>query len=409
MRVLAVNSPTNFFSKVVFAIVLVASPIVWAMGASAPQVLDKPPALEPDAMMKLQELMDDPSSFIGIEILEAEGTKELESSFGHSLLRLVDNDGDSFNDVVFNFYPVMENEAGEPEEGGTSIKAFVDYFQLGVEMNTLNVMALRYAQYWNRELYRLPILSTPENRRLLLLDLEKLINDPELRGHYTAMTNNCIGVILKAFQRSGFPSAGAKTFLPQDVKKYFRKVGLAPYNETTIIKADAQLAKAQKNIDKAQKLAEQGRLEEATKVLTLENAWRALVLKERNEIPDAFYLLIIQKTFEAENTKTIRDSVFGLSPLDSILYSICNSKDCAQKQMKLLSSKMSINYPKAKNQKEMVKIMRGDFFDEKPMLRTRSSGRSHNLQKKVASKFVEWVGLRDAIELHYDLLYKAAR
>lgn len=373
-----------------------------------PQTLDEEPVLDPDAMMKLEELMNHPQNFIGIEIIEAQGTKELESLFGHSVIRLVDNDGDAFNDVVFNFYPVMKTEDGETVEG-TSLNAFREHFQLGVEMNTFQNIGLRYLKHYGREMYRVPVLSTPENRRKLLLDIEQVINDAELRGHYTALGNNCLGVIYQALKRSGFPTPSRHSFLPADVQGYFRGVGLAPYPEATMLTADAIMARYSHNLDQAEDLVMKEKLEEAFEKLSVEGAWVALALKERHEIRDELYELILRKTFETEGSLKIRDRMFGAAAMSPMLYSLCASRECARDQMKVLKPAMKFVAPKAKNARQMVEIMRGEFVDEKPLRRSRTPRRSHNFHKKVASKFVEWHGLRDAIEYHYELLYREAR
>jgi len=399
---------SKIWNLAVFSALLLSLPLLAGGANPPPQTLDEEPVIEQDAISKLKELMDEPERFIGIEILEAQGTKELESFFGHSVIRLVDNDGDAFNDIVFNFYPVMKTEEGEEVEG-TSFKAFIKHYQLGVEMNTFQNIGLRYIKHYGRELYRVPVLSTPENRRKLLLDIEKVINDPELRGHYTAMGNNCLGVILDALRRSGFPTPSRHSFLPAGTRSYFKDVGLSPYPETTVYTADALLAKHAQNLDQAESLLMQEKFEKALNTLSVESAWVALSLKERHEIPDDFYEMILRKTFETEGSVRIRDRMFGAAALDPMLYSLCSSMECASAQMQTLRPKMKIIAPKAKDTKQMVKMMRGEFVDEKPLRRVRTPQRSHNLHKKVASKFVEWHDLRDDIELHYELLYKAAR
>lgn len=381
----------------------------FAKGAYAPQELKDRPFIVPEALERLQQLMDEPESFIGIELIEANGTKKLEEVFGHSMIRLVDNDGDAFNDITFSFYPIMKDEAGEPVEGA-SVASFYSHYQLGAEMNNFKAFAIRYAKEYHRELYRIPVLSTPEMRRKLLLEMETLLFEAEKRGHYKAMGNNCVGAIFSALKRAGFPSAGRQEFLPEGTSKYLRKVGLAPF-ANIVIKTDIehmQLAKS--NLEVVKFLIESGDIEAAREKLTVENAWRALVLEERHEHSDAYRMLLNEKVSDVDDATITRDTVFGLAALDPVLYALCNSSDCADRFMLKGSPLIRANSKKKLSDTAVVSAMRGKFYDEKPQLRARTSrGRGRNLQKKISSTQVDWQGMKEEVIHHYKLLYRSAR
>lgn len=179
---------------------------------------------QPEMRMRLDEFRNDPKQVLGLEIWEIAGNKhEINSAFGHVLFRFIDGDSDDMNDLMLNYYPVMESANGNP------FLALIRHYELGVEINTLKHFMETYLAEYRRPMKRIVVLSTPQMRKDLVESTFENFYSQEARGKYSGFGNNCLGAILRSFEEAGFPNAGSMVFLPTDTKNYLKRVGLAPF------------------------------------------------------------------------------------------------------------------------------------------------------------------------------------
>ena len=399
------RNPGLFFASLILVLTLaVPSGSEWGMrhpaGASkAPQNLDNRPYIVRGSFLQFQSLLKNPQNFVGLELIEASAGEELETKFGHSLLRIVDNDSDPLNDVTFNFYPILVDESGR-SVGGLQLKTFVSHFQLGVEINNFQSFVLKYAKELGRELYRIPVLSTPRMRQELLRELELLLSDAKERGHYTATNNNCLGVLFRALEKAGFPKAGQHTFLPADTEDYFRRVGLSPFRAMTVHTQAEQLLKSELTVEKLLEEHSRGQAEKLIMSASLEDLWRLIFFSKRSDFPFELRHLMTDRLYEQEENFFVRDDVRGVSPMAASLYNLCENRSCVENLLPALKAYKAEYFPEMRMEK-FHRQMRGTFYDEKPISRARQRERNRQAQLAVARTQTHWQGLRPILIQHY--------
>ncbi len=183
--------------------------------------------LSPQAGPKFKSLVANPSSIVGVELIKTLPGKSLESRFGHLLLRLIDNDSDSLNDVVFNFFPDYGNN-------GSPMFSALPAFNMGLEIQPMRYFVESYVAKENRSLTRFALLTTAPMRAALAKQLKIFVDQPQERGKYTALGNSCIGIINRALRQAGILGTSDNVVRPSRTDSFYNRIGLSPYPKRDI-------------------------------------------------------------------------------------------------------------------------------------------------------------------------------
>lgn len=171
-------------------------------------------SLLPFAALAREAVVLEGNKVIGVEVMVADEGAQMQSSFGHALLRLVDNDGLWANDTVVSF---AANVTGE-------INPFTGVFggyDVQAEVRTLHEYWEKYPKLSNRGFKRYPInMSESELERFLSVLLDTAINTERL-GDYKFVTNNCVSILTKIFNDAGITVDGDdKQYIPRSFGKW---------------------------------------------------------------------------------------------------------------------------------------------------------------------------------------------
>lgn len=156
----------------------------------------------------IRELKSNRRNIIGVELALADKIdSRFESSWGHSLIRFVDNDKDPYNDIVISFSALIHSKEN------MYLKATFGAYNVIPDTQKLRSFISTYMINELRTLKFLPIQTTPDQRAKLIANIANWLEDPQYFGKYTFISNNCMGVLKNLLLDSGIKHyrLGSKT------------------------------------------------------------------------------------------------------------------------------------------------------------------------------------------------------
>ena len=138
---------------------------------------------------------------VGIEILIAGSTtSQIASVFGHSLIRLIDEDGNPLNDTIIGF------EMMGLGKGDDMIKGLKGGYETIPRVMDMATFLVRYGLNEGRSLERIVLPSTPETIARLKKAILNVLSVPDIVGDYTFFGNNCLTVLRNVLGFAGYPT-----------------------------------------------------------------------------------------------------------------------------------------------------------------------------------------------------------
>lgn len=135
---------------------------------------------------------------VGMEVLVADSTSsKIESLFGHSAIRFIDNDESEYNDLVLSFQMLAldSSKVNSKALGGWENFPFVYSFEDYLK---------QYMSNEGRSVKRLIIPTDQEKLENVVLNLATILEVPDIVGDYNFFTNNCLTAIFKVLSDSGY-------------------------------------------------------------------------------------------------------------------------------------------------------------------------------------------------------------
>jgi hypothetical protein len=149
---------------------------------------------------------------VGLEILTAgSSTRSLVSAFGHSTIRLLDDDDNPMNDTVISFEMAGLGRSDDVSSG------LMGEHKATAFVTDVNGFLLRYVLNEGRSFQRLILPSKPENIQALKDTIRRMMEFPNLVENYKFLTNNCLTILKNLLAEAGYPTMK----IPLDVPTAF--------------------------------------------------------------------------------------------------------------------------------------------------------------------------------------------
>lgn len=159
----------------------------------------------------------------GVELLVTDSGSAIESKFGHSLIRLIDNDELWTNDLVVSFAANVEGE------GTSLIKGVIGGYEVMAEIKTMYEFWDQYTLNEGRGFLRYPLRLNKFELENFLNSLQRFIDKPELSGDYKFFSNNCSTVVTKVFQDAGIIKKDDTHSIPITIESWINKHLYSPF------------------------------------------------------------------------------------------------------------------------------------------------------------------------------------
>lgn len=167
--------------------------------------------------------LDAQNRIIGIELVIAGPTgHRIESRFGHAMLRFVDDDHISKNDLALSFMADVDSV------GGTQFKGLMGSFKVFPQVRLFGNEVRYYTFEDDRPLDRYIIPTTAEIRHQLVQNLFDA-NGKQGFGQYTFFKNNCAGALLQFLKNGGIDipkKISVNRIIPTGIPKFLKNIGL---------------------------------------------------------------------------------------------------------------------------------------------------------------------------------------
>lgn len=301
-------------------------------------------------------------NIIGIEyVLVDETDAYLESHFGHSLLRLIDDDLIYENDIVVGFEADLSNSKKPIRE------AIIGKVPINLKMNYFQQFWLYYTVREGRAFRRKIIVSTLEQRENLKKLIIQFISSSTTNDQYSFFKNNCTGALSNLLKKSGF-EFDSKDILNLHVPVYFvnaiENSFLSPYPPIKVHSPLQIREKASRCLSLSQGNFEDYNLwpdDANTKLLD------CLEIDEISILLDDLWDFPMEKNsdlFDRLKRESLSSNqVYGMQVIPKSLYNICYDSLCAEKQSILLRE---IWMSENENHKLWYKIFRRKYLKFNP-------------------------------------------
>lgn len=167
-----------------------------------------------------QKFLASEFKFNSLELIHIGPGERYFSRWGHIMIRFVGSGSSPSEDLAvsfladFNDFPVND------------VKAFLGGY---VVLPKLETMANYHREYFHGEkrfLHSYPLnLSTWESDKLTQT-LKAWVKDKSLPGSYSFMSNNCVGLVHRLFEDSGFTLKGDRSYFPGATPAFYYQAGL---------------------------------------------------------------------------------------------------------------------------------------------------------------------------------------
>lgn len=265
------------------------------------------------------------NNIVGVEILIADEGAGFQSSFGHALIRLVDNDGLWANDTVISFAADIGDGRINPVTG------IAGGYKVRPEIRSLYEFWKFYSKSSDRGFNRFVVNLDSRELEQFLSVLKSYLDRPDLLGGYKFFTNNCVSIITHLFNEAGI-TADEKDhqYIPSKVGKWVDENVISafrPVRARTFLrvknyintKPDIAFSELVKNFSDAE-------------IAYLFLHYPALSFEAMEKISERF----------KKNKVKVNDA-FGLDPLPEILYTKTFNEEFAAKEMEFFGEKRTLD------------------------------------------------------------------
>lgn len=279
---------------------------------------------------------------MGVEILLAQdSSSSMNTRFGHSMIRLVDEDEIWSNDLVFSFgYEVVESDPAASKLSEI-FGAISGNYQLKMNIMTLGEAWNRYELSEQRNLSRVILATNSQIRKKIVETLMSWSERPELLGNYSLLGNNCVSILIDLLKNAGVPLRRTGIIKPNSFVRNLYESGatwMAPLK-----------FKSKKSVLKELQLEES----DLSLPFTENQFVRILATWTEEEIQTllAYNIKLSTKMIReirrlrgiALNRETIELRI-GHQQLPKLAYSLCNSNECSANKREALRTRLGDEY-----------------------------------------------------------------
>ena len=179
---------------------------------------------------------------IGFEVLMADKCDHgMECAMGHTFLRMVRRDNVAGSDLVFGFTTSEAPPKSIPGFISFSARALIG-LPLAPSMTNLKTVFQVYSEQEARQLSRIPLQMTKENKRRMIENLQTIFSDDSEYSRnkkntaYNYFFDNCAGLLVKLLKDSGLPNESIGIAIPMNVPAHLFRTYNALYPEIQIAK-----------------------------------------------------------------------------------------------------------------------------------------------------------------------------
>jgi hypothetical protein len=159
----------------------------------------------------------------GVELLVTDSGSAIESRFGHSLIRLIDNDDLWTNDLVISF------AANVGDETTSLLKGVTGGYKVFPEIKTMYDFWNQYTFNEKRGFLRYPLRLSKLELHTFLDSLQAFIDDPNLAGDYKFFTNNCSTIVTKVFNHAELVKSKNVHNIPITIENWINENLYSPF------------------------------------------------------------------------------------------------------------------------------------------------------------------------------------
>ncbi len=191
-------------------------------------------------------------NIVGVEIITAGANKlSVMSQWGHSMLRLVDDDDDPLNDIVVSFAAgladnntaTLQNSRADTVDKIPAVAKIVTGFFTGGYPITVDALPLfefvgKYVSDESRVLDRHIIPTTSEQRKKIIQTLFDFQSE-KIKVQYYLLSQNCASLIRLLLSYVGLPYFALNHDIPTELEDYSRNALWAPYPTVEMVNLPA--------------------------------------------------------------------------------------------------------------------------------------------------------------------------
>jgi len=225
------------------------------------------------------------------------------------------------------------------QEMSTAKATFGGYSIIPV-LKPLSAFWEEYVQTENRPLSRYILVSTQSSRKRLIETLRTWIENPELAGTYSFLSNNCVGALARLLEASGFPKTSTlDPKIPVNFDDWLKKSLISPFpgvraeSPRAVIEATAKALSLE--IDRVYDGTEWP--SDAAKILNnqLSDLQIKRLLIQLPHMPLSVRSELIPSHRFGNGGATLED-VMSFKTIPAQLYSLCDTSACMQGALRLV-------------------------------------------------------------------------
>ena len=177
---------------------------------------------------QILKLNQNKEKIIGVEfILVNPFDQQIESNWGHSLLRFVDDDNSWTNDIVISFSALTNSDDSSTEQ---KIKGLIGGYEIIPHTDSLGGFWREYTRKNGRSLKRYPLLLNRESLDQIIEILHKWIQDPTYFGKYFYTSRNCTTLLGALLNKAGVITISDIPAKPTEFPRWLKFNLIAPYH-----------------------------------------------------------------------------------------------------------------------------------------------------------------------------------
>jgi len=334
---------------------------------------------------KMETLTKD--GYAGLEVwTSAPSTKTKGATFGHTMLRFVDDDNNPLNDLVLSFRATI------PEGEQLKIsKALAHEYEMGMDHGSVQSFWSLNLIWQERPIYRHVVVSTAQLRQNLVTKLRAdLIRNDGNFGKYALLENSCLSVVLRFLKGAGFPMLERNEVLPTKIDEYLNSTFLSPFvfddikmpENVASIRAKVQLALVTSDLSQLRPI-------EIQSFLQFPPAGFAFSL--RGKLADE-----LSSRMKGHSTKLVPlEKLMNLDVLPKELYELCLDGKCTET--------VAQSYQRFSNENgSEARLRLPKLRENSSIVRSRNArARGKNLEEAV-SKVSDPLNLLDLFKAHFE-------
>ncbi len=190
---------------------------------------------------QILKLNQNKEKIIGVEfILVNPFDQQIESNWGHSLLRFVDDDNSWTNDIVISFSALTNSDDSSTEQ---KIKGLIGGYEIIPHTDSLGGFWREYTRKNGRSLKRYPLLLNRESLDQIIEILHKWIQDPTYFGKYFYTSRNCTTLLGALLNKAGVITISDIPAKPTEFPRWLKFNLIAPYHGIEMLNGKSILKK----------------------------------------------------------------------------------------------------------------------------------------------------------------------